>query len=155
MDENKVKKYLWFLVEKYGMSYDYQGFKDYRPGGLGFTEIYSFCNESGCFTIMEPQSDDVSYICLDSIDLLKIFILWQTADNKEEREKYEQYFDEKQIHYINIFDVEPEIWKKHRRSGFLKIPFLWGTDKQVLRGLAEVIETQIKKTGQFFGIKVK
>lgn len=39
-------------------------------------------------------------------------------------------------------------------TAFLGIPFFWGTDKQVLCALAEVIETQIQKQGSFFGIKV-
>ncbi|MCL2817089.1 MAG: hypothetical protein FWD39_01715 [Clostridiales bacterium] len=158
--EDVVKKYLSFLVEKYGMSYDHREFKDYSPGGLGYIATYSFCNKSGCFTIIiMPQTDDgVDYVRLDSIHSLKNYILWLTADNKEEREKHKQCCKEKQVHGINVFDVEPEIWEKYEKEFLffknLKNPFFGWDYRNIPRALAEVIETQIQKTGQFFGIKV-
>lgn len=150
--EEKVKKYLWFLIEKYGMSYVREDFEVWDGWEKG---TYSFYNDNGCFTIEQSDPrDGVGYFRLDSIHSLKDFVLSEPPDNEEEQR---QYVDERRKHYeyINIFDVEPEIWEKHKRSGFLKMPFFWGSAKQVLRGLAEVIETQIQKTGQFFGIKVK
>lgn len=141
MDEKIIKKYFGFLNDKYKMAYDCGSFDNYL-GRAAAILTYSYYNEFGCFTIANvPVVGDVMYYRLKCVDHIPKFIVSGDYDTSQFK--------------LDIFNYEPEIWEKHRKSGFLKIPFFWGSEKQVLRALAEVIETQIQKYGSFFGIKVK
>lgn len=91
---------------------------------------------------------EVDYIRLSSIDSLKGYLFSNYSGDRLNNEELRRYYDEKLSHKINIFEYEPEIWKKH------KIKLFFGGYKKEFQVLAEVIETQIQKTGQFFGIKV-
>ncbi len=135
-----VKKYLSFLSDKYKMTYAFGEFDNYLGRNVAIL-TYSFYNEFGCFTIATvPAVGDVMYYHLKSVDHIPKLIVSGDYDLNQ--------------FVLNVFDYEPEIWEKHRRSGFLKIPFFWGSEKQILRALAEVIEIQIQKHDSFFGIKV-
>lgn len=153
MTEENVRKSLDFLCLKYNMSYSLGEYENYlKRNAWLFT--YSYYNDFGCFTITNiPVVGDVSYYRLDSIYQISDILLDTDAlDENPEADKI--YSDNIKKHTLSIFDFEPEIWEKHKKTAFLGIPFFWGTDKQVLRALAEVIETQIQKQGSFFGIKV-
>lgn len=158
MNEEKVKNILGFLVLKYKMDYVFYEFKNYL--GTNATMVtYSYYNKFGCFTIANiPVRGDVQYYRFNRVEQIKDMVLLRSTDlgvlTKNNEMAYREYFDNISKYELNIFDFEPEIWYKHRHGGFLKIPFFWGTDKQILQALADVIETQIKKNGSFFGIKV-
>ena len=120
---------------------------------------YSYYNEFGCFTIAHvPVRGEVTYYRLDSIDQITDIILRHDLNlgviTPKNEKKFREHSQNILKHELSIFDFEPEIWAKHRKTGFLKIPFSWGTDKQILKALADVIKTQIEKYGSFFGIKV-
>ena len=158
MTEEKVKNILGFLCLKYKMNYSFVEYENYLGTNADLL-TYSYYNEFGCFTIAHvPVRGDVMYYRLDSIDQITDIILTHPLDlgvlTQKNEKKYREYSDNISKHKLSIFDFEPEIWAKHRKTGFLKIPFFWGTDKQILQALAVVIETQIKKYGSFFGIKV-
>lgn len=90
--------------------------------------------ESGCFSVYNlTQRDEVAF-----------YFSRKFSDN----------IDELKEKSISIESVEKDIWEKHRKTGFLKIPFFWGSNMQVFRALAEVIKTQIEKYGSFFEISV-
>lgn len=158
MDEDKVKKNLDFLCSKYQMKYALGEFEHYL-GTNAVLVTYSYYNEFGCFTIANvPVRGDVTYYRLDSVDQIKDVILSGSPDlgvltqqNEKLSRAYDDYISKRRL---QIFDFEPEIWDKHSKTGFLKLPFFWGTDKQILQALADVIETQIEKYSSFFGIKV-
>lgn len=139
MTELIVKSNLSFLIEKYEMFYIR---KDFKINDSLVTETYSFYNENGCFTIsnFSPRGE-VDYIRLDGINSLKKYL---SLD-----------YNEKRKFIIDITSVEKEIWSKHSKLLFFKNPLFWLNSRNVLKALAEVIETEIKKTGQFYGIKVK
>lgn len=158
MDEEKVKGILGFLCSKYKMTYDFSEFENYL-GTNATIQIYSYYNGFGCFSVANvPVRGEVMYYRLDSIDQIKDIILSRPPNlgvlTQQNEKLYREYFDNISKHKLQIFDFEPEVWDKYRKTGFLKIPFFLGTDKQILQALAAVIETQIKKGGSFFGIKV-
>lgn len=139
MTEKIVKESLGFLFQKHGMLYDYREKQNY----MGYCDLrcFTYYNNDGCFTITDlTQSDDVDFVRLGDIRLLDSYI--------------SSSYSQKQKNIVRIFEYEPEIWARHKKKGFLKIPFFWGSNKQVLRALSEVIDHQIQSTGQFFGIKV-
>ena len=162
MTEKIVEDNLDFLCEQYGFNYTFAEFENYLNTNIGI-DTYSYHNEYGCFTITNfAARGEIDYICLDNIQSLKDFLCpkypdeWSTYNKELMQYLKVQYLEERGKHEINIFNTEPEIWEKHRRKfGFLKIPFFWGSNKQVFKALAEVIEAQIEKNGSFFGIKVK
>lgn len=143
IDEDNVKKYLSFLIEKYGM---YYAREDYNAWDNWAYATYSFYNDSGCFTITDlVQGDDVDYAVLDSVNSLKTYVFSDSSEQSKSQ--------------MRIASFEKDIWEKYEK-GFLffknlKKPFFWRSAKNILQTLAEVIETQIQKTGQFFGIKVE
>lgn len=97
-------------------------------------DIYSFYNESGCFSVYNLiQRDEVDFYYAKKF----------SNDITCLKEKI-----------ISIESVEKEIWGRHRKTGFLGIPFFWGSNKQVFRALADVIKAQIDKHREFFGTKV-
>ena len=72
MTEKQIKEALDFLVKDYNLEYDFQRFES-CPFGNWCTETYSYFNKYGCFTITNLLTrDDVSYIHLDDIKLLKM-----------------------------------------------------------------------------------
>jgi len=138
MTEEQVKKHLSFLIQKYNMKYARQDFKNHDPM---ITETYSFYNENGCFTISNlAQRGDVDYIYLDNIELLKDYMF--------------SSYSEKQKSYINITSAEKQIWDKYESGRLFKKIFFWNNTNKVLSALAEVIEEQIIKSGQFYGVKI-
>lgn len=158
MDEEKVKEILGFLRSKYKMTYNFCEFENYL-GSNAAIQIYSYYNEFGCFAVANvPVRGEVMYYRLDSVNQIKDVILSCPPNlgvlTHQNEKLYREYFANISKHELHIFDFEPEIWERHRKTGFLKIPFFWGTDTQILQALADVIETQIKKSGSFFGIKV-
>lgn len=133
MTEKNVKDALDFLCKDYGLKYTFQKFEKY-PFGNWCVDMYSFYNESGCFSVYNlTQRDEVAF-----------YFSRKFSDN----------IDELKEKSISIESVEKDIWEKHRKTGFLKIPFFWGSNMQVFRALAEVIKTQIEKYGSFFEISV-
>lgn len=138
MTEKQVRAALDFLVEEYAFKYVYQLFEN-CPFGNWCTETYSYYNDNGCFTITNIcVRGDVGYVHLKNIELLKTFMY----SDASERVKY----------LININSIEEEIWKKHEKASLFK-RFFWG-DKKYLSIVAEIIRSQIKKNGAFFGIKI-
>lgn len=138
MTEKQVKKHLSFLIQKYNMYYIRQDFKNHDPM---ITETYSFYNENGCFIISNlAQRGDIDYIYLDNIESLEDYIF--------------SSYSEKQKSYIDITSAEKQIWNKYTNGGFFKKTLFWNSTNKVLSALAEVIEEQIIKSGQFFGVKI-
>ena len=158
MTEKQVKDALKFLCVKYKMNYTFAEFENYM-GTNANIETYNYYNKYGCFTIANVAvRGDVDYYHLDSIDQLKD-ILFSRPPNlgvltSKNEKQYKEYANNILKYKLRIYDFEPEIWQKHRKSGFLKIPFFWGSEKQILQALADVIEAQIEKNCSFFGIKV-
>lgn len=132
MEENI--KMLMFLVEEYNLKYSEQTFINY-PFGNYTTKTYSFYNESGCFTIKYlTQRNELDFY------FSKIY----SNDCKELQEKL-----------INIWIDEPEIWNNNQKWIFsIKDPFFWWKKKKVIKALAETIREKIRKTSEFFGVKV-
>lgn len=129
-----IEKHLGFLVKDYGIKYAYQDFKNCYGGNW---RVYTHCfyNESGCFTIHYlPQRGELDFYFAKEFSNVR--------ENLCER-------------LIDINSVEKEIWKKHEKLLFFKDPFFWWNNKKILQALAEVIKAQIKKRGEFFGVKVK
>ncbi len=156
--EEQVKNILGFLCLKYKMNYSLGEYENYL-GTNAVLLTYSYYNEFGCFTIAHvPVRGEVTYYRLDSIDQITDIILRHDLNlgviTPKNEKKFREHSQNILKHELSIFDFEPEIWAKHRKTGFLKIPFSWGTDKQILKALADVIKTQIEKYGSFFGIKV-
>jgi len=137
MNEKAIEKELWFLVEKYGLSYFRE---EFRTDWYCTTTAYSFCNKYGCFTISYSEELRKSYFMrFDKVSSVKD---WVFSNNSDEFRKAE----------IEPCSVETEIWNKHR--GSLLFKEFWPYGKRFFRAMAEVIEHQIETTGQFFGIKV-
>lgn len=133
MTEKTVKDALDFLCKQYGLNYSFQRFEKH-PFGNWCADMYSFYNESGCFSIYNLiQRDEIDFYFA---------------------KKFSNNITELKEKIVLIESVEKDIWERHKKTGFLKLPFFWGSNKQVIRALAEVIKAQIEKTGQFFGIKV-
>lgn len=140
MREQIVKDALDFLCEDYEFHYRFAQFENYLNQHLPIM-TYSYYNENGCFTITEFEPrHEVTYLHLDTVDSVKEYFSWNYS-KKLQRE-------------VNIFDIEPDIW--NRRGKICGIPnlFFWGSDKKILKALAEVIQVQIEKNGAFFEIKV-
>ncbi len=158
MTEEKVKNILGFLCLKYKMTYALGEHENYM-GTNAVLRTYSYYNKFGCFTIADvPVRGDVMYYRLDSVDQIADILLSPSPNlgvlTQKNEKAYREYDENISKHKLQIFDFEPEIWEKHRKTGFLKMPFFWGTDKQILQALADVIEAQIEKYGSCFGIKV-
>ncbi len=128
-----IEKLFNFLVKDYGLKHKYQVFKNCY-GGNWWVYTHSYYNESGCFTIHHlPQRGELDFYY-----------------SKEFSNKRENLCER----IIDISSVEKEIWDKHKKFLFFNNPFFWWSSDKILKVLAEVIESQIKKHCQFFGIKV-
>ncbi len=129
-----IKELFGFLVKQYGLTYVYQDFKNCFDGNW---QVYthSFYNESGCFTIHNlPQRGELDFYYAKKF----------SNNRKDLCEKM-----------IDIRSAEEEIWKKHSNVLGIRNPFFWWSEKKVLSTLVEVIKSQIKKKGEFFGIEIK
>lgn len=149
MTEKTAKDALRFLCDKYGMNYTFAEFENYLGTNISI-ETYSYHNENGCFTITNfAARGEVEYLHFNSVGLLKNYLFSEyLGDWNLNNDKLRKYYDEKLSHKIRIFEYEPEIWKKH------KVKTFFGGYKKELNILAEVIQTQIDKHSEFFGIKV-
>lgn len=149
MNERTIKEVLDFLSIGYGLKYTFSKFENYLGTNLSI-DTYSYHNENGCFTITNfAVRGEIEYLRLDNVYSLKDYLFSKySGNNNLDNEELRRYYDEKLNHKIRIFDYEPAIWKKHR----LKLFF--GRHKTELQALAEVIQAQIDKHGEFFGIKV-
>ena len=128
-----IEKQFDFLVTDYGLKHAYQDFNNCF-GGHWWVCTHSYYNESGCFTIHNlPQRGELDFYYAKEFSNIR-------KDLCEQR--------------INISAIGTEIWEKNEKFLFMKNPFFWWSEKKVLKSLAEVIEAEIKSTGQFFGIKV-
>lgn len=146
MKEKIIKNIFGFLISEYNFKYHYEKFSIYQPM---ITETYSFYNNTGSFTISElAQRDEMEYIVLDNINLLYDFLQSTYTTNFDtDYYKSKKYFYERNKHYINIFEAEPQIWKKYH----IKIFY---TKKRELKILSKIIRLQISKYNSFFGIQV-
>ena len=128
-------KVLMFLVDEYGLQFSKQSFEWEKSSRDWICKTYSFYNESGCFTI-----------CYDfKGDMLIYYASEFSCDRRILCEKL-----------VNIWSVEPEIWKKHKKVfGLFADPFFEEKTAKVLRALAEVIRKQIEETNEFFGVKIR
>ncbi len=139
--EEIIKKNLDFLCVKYGMKYSSHIFENYL-GKNASLDTYSYYNENGCFSVLSIEArGDLNFAYFNSIDFLKMYV--------------EPEFMGRHKYKINVFETEKGIWEQHEKIFFFKNPFFWWNKNRIFRALAEVIEVQIVKTGQFYGIKVK
>lgn len=122
-----------FLIERYGLTYRYQEFKN-SYGSLWLVKTYSFFNDSGCFTIYSlPQRGELDFYYAPQFSTVR----------EELCEKM-----------VDICSIEKEIWDKHTKIGIINKPFFWWNCDKILRTLAEVLKAHIAVHGEFFGIKV-
>ena len=142
MDKKQLKKtttkiYEEFadLAEKYNLSYQYQEFNNCF-GGHWFVYTHSLYNDSGCFTIhCVPQRAEVN-----------CYFTSKFSTDRTELCSGDQ---------INEFEVEREIWSKNEKIWFLKNPFYYWNEQNIIKTLIEVIEISIEKNNEFFGVKIK
>lgn len=140
MKELQVKKNLDFLCLDYNLKYKASEFTNYLSTN-GSVETYSYYNDFGCFTISNfAVKGELDYLVFKSIDEMQQCFLSKASISN---------------FLINIFNYEQEIWKKNQKLLFFKNPFCWLNTNKTLRVLSEVIKSQIKKNGNFFGIKIK
>lgn len=128
-----VKKQFSFLIRDYGLNYKYQKFTDCYGGNCS-VETHSFYNDTGCFTIH-------SVPVRGELDFYYATLFSTTRENLCEQ-------------MLDVHSIEPELWDKHTKIGFIKNPFFWWSSKSVLNALAEVLENHVAKHEEFFGIKV-
>ena len=155
MTEDLVQKILGFLCSKYHMTYSFAENEKYWGGDV-YIGTYSYYNEFGCFTIANvPVIGQTNYYRLNSVDLVSNILNGEGGDFKVLTQDDQAVDDQCYNRNVAVYTFEPKIWTKHViTKGLLRIPFLWGTDRQELLALADVIEAQIKKYHSFFGIKV-
>ena len=121
-----------FLCLDYNLKYKASEFTNYLSTN-GSVETYSYYNDFGCFTISNfAVKGELDYLVFKSIDDMQQCFLSKASISN---------------FLINIFNYEQEIWKKN--------PFYWLNTNKTLRVLSEVIKSQIKKNGNFFGIEIK
>lgn len=138
--EEIVKKNLDFLCNKHGMKYSKLTFQNYLGRDMSL-DTYNYYNENGCFSVLSIEvRGDLNFACFDSISFLYTY----ASPEFMKSHKYK----------INVTKIEKEIWKKHEKIFFFKNPFFWWSNRRVFRALREVIENQIKKTSQFYGINI-
>lgn len=140
MIEKTILRYFNFLIEKYHLKYDYSIFRGYL-GTNATLQTFTFYNNSGCFIIHDvPVRGELEFIYLSDINLL---------------DQYARKPSSVKNSLLDVGSVEKEIWKNHMQILFFNNPFFWSNKKKIFRVLVKVIEAQITKTGQFYGIKIK
>lgn len=113
------------LIDKYDFKYGFNNFSSFL-GFLGPFFAYSFYNEYGCFTILHAvQRNEIEYYV-----------------SKKYSNKQEILFKAK---------ISEQVFKILSR--LRKNPLNWFKSDNVL--LLDYIVDEIKKKGEFFGIKVK
>ena len=121
-----------FLVDEYNMQYAYNTFPLSENWGYS---AYSFYNDTGCFTIYSlPARDELSFYRSD--------IYWSNWHTLSQQG-------------VDMTVIEPEIWKKRMRIGFIPNPFFWWNTRKVITVAVEALKEHIRKNGSFLGIKVK
>ena len=122
-----------FLVLEYNLDFSEQKFYNCY-GGNWTIETYSFFNKSGCFTIqILPQRGDLDFYYSHNF----------STKREELCEKM-----------VDVYSIEPDIWKKRSMIGPFKRPFFWYSSNNILNTLSEALKTHISKHNGFFGIKV-
>lgn len=138
--EEIVKKNLDFLCSKYGMKFSKLTFQNFL-GSYAPLDTYNYYNDSGCFSVLSIEvRGDLNFAYFDTISSLYTYVRPEIMD----RHKYK----------IDVTKNEKEIWEKHQKILFIKNPFFWWSKKRIFRALREVIEKQIRQTGQFYGVKL-
>lgn len=125
----KITTELDFLIEEYGMKYQFQSFEKTVGGGFwGPCEAYSYYNDYGCFTIYNiVQRGDLDF-----------YYSPKFSCNQNELLQDE----------VNLNLGCEEIW--------LNMPHkIFGQRKIFYKTLAKAIKFQIHKYGAFYGIKVE
>lgn len=120
-----VEKVFKFLIDKYDFKYEFNNFSSFHDF-LGPFDAHSFYNKYGCFTILHAvQRNEIEYYV-----------------SKEFSNKQEILFEVK---------ISEQVFKilKHLRIN----PLNWFKSDNVL--MVDYILNEIKKKGEFFGIKVK
>ncbi len=121
-----VEKDFKILIEKYGFKYGFNNFPSFH-GFSGPFFTYSIYNEYGCFTILlSVQRNEEEY-----------YVSKKFANNKD----------------VLLFEqqISQQVFKLLKR--LRKNPLNWFRRDNAL--LAGYITNEIKKNGEFFGIKVK
>ena len=123
-----IQKQFEFLTKDYGLKYSYQDFHNCYDG-YWWVCTHSYYNSSGCFTIVHlPQRNELDFYYAKQIG--------NTLESLHECTIDEQ-------------SVEPGIWAKAKKK------FLFGyRNSLILETLAVVIQQQINKNGEFFGVKI-
>lgn len=124
-----IEKQFEFLVSDYGLKYSFQKFEN-SPYGNWYVNMYSFYNDSGCFSIHYiPQRGELDF--------------YYAKEFNTNREKMcEIKLDEQSI--------GQKIWLKAKKK------FLFGYRHNLyLKTLADAIKAEVQATGQFFGIEVE
>lgn len=130
----EIEKQFKFLETEYDLKHVYQDFSNCY-GGNWWVYTHSYYNESGCFTIHNlPQRGELDFYYAKEFSNVRKNLC---------------------EHQINISSIEKEIWNKHNKILFFRNPFFWWSEKKILHALAEVIQVQINRYGEFFGIKIK
>jgi hypothetical protein len=124
-----INKKFEFLVKDYNLRYSFQRFENY-PFGNWSADMHSYYNDSGCLSICNlVQRGELDFYYA---------------------KKFSANIAELTEQSLVIDSVEQEIWRKAKKKFLFEYRY-----SLFLKTLAEVIETQINKTGQFYGIKVK
>lgn len=127
------KKEFTDLAKKYNLNYQYQDFKNFF-GGNWWVYTHSLYNNSGCFTIhCLPQRGEIDFYFADKF----------STDRNELCEKS-----------INVYETEKEIWKNNAKIWFIKNPFYYLNQDNVIKTLIEIIKISIEKNNEFFGVKI-
>lgn len=116
-----------FLEKDYGLKHSYQSFKNCF-NGYWWVYTHSYYNENGCFTIHNlPQRGEIDFYF---------------------SKKFSNIREELCEVSIDIQKVGCEIWIRNK-------PLFGYRQSSMLKTLSEVIKSEIKESGQFFGVKVK
>lgn len=124
----KIEKTFRFLVEKYGLNYSYQEFRNCYNGNWVIS-AYSYHNPSGCFTIsLLQQRNELEFYYSRHHSTIR-----------------EELFELK----LREQTICPDLWAKAKKR------FLFAYRAQLyLDTLAQAIEANIENTNSFFGILV-
>ena len=123
----EINEIFSFLISDYLMAYKFQEFENY-PSGNWYSKVYSYYNESGCFSIYTlPQRGEYEYY------YAKAF----STDIKELLQK------------VIEVDVKHEIWQNASKKIFFGY-----RQKLQHQAFANYIKYLIKEKGEFYGIKV-
>jgi len=124
-----VEEMFGFLVKDYGLTYKFQEFENCYDGNWTvFT--YSFYNDDGCFTIHY-------LVGRDELDFYYSSRFSSVREELRERQ-------------INVYEVEPNIWRKHQRIWIFKRPFFWWSMRRILNACAEALKLYLAKGNDLF-----